>query len=86
MLYVDDFLMSGPEQNLAPMWERIGKAKKFNEPGPMSLYLGCIHEEGAVEIDGKTIRTMTFNQEGFFLDKIKSIRNCASKKEEWRQN
>ena len=46
----------------------------------MSLYLGSIHEEGKDTIDGKEIRTMTFNQEGFFLDKIqKYLELCLDK-------
>ena len=62
------------------MWERIGTALNIDEPVAMSLYLGCIHEEGTVTIDGKKIRTMTFNQEGFFLDKIqKYLELCLEK-------
>jgi hypothetical protein len=80
VLYVDDFLLSGPEDNLAPMWGKIGKALNIDEPAPMSLYLGCIHEEGQEEIDGHIVRTMTFNQEGFFLDKIdKHMELCMEK-------
>ena len=72
--------MSGPEANLTPMWERIGKALMIDEPAPMSLYLGCIHEESQVEIDGHIVRTMTFNQEGFFLDKIDKYKELCLEK------
>lgn len=70
VLSVDDVLMSGPEHNLKPMWEKIASILNIDEPQPIALYLGCIHEEGSVQIDGKTIRTMTFNQGPFFLDKV----------------
>ena len=40
VLDVDDFLMAGPEENTGPMWDRIGKALKIDEVGPMALYLG----------------------------------------------
>ena len=53
----------------------------IDEPGPISLYLGCIHEEGIVEIDGKGIRTMTFNQEGFFLDQIEKYKELCIEKD-----
>ena len=62
--------MSGAEENLKPMWDKIATILNIDEPVPMSLYLECIHEEGSVQIDGKMIRTMTFNQEPVFLDKV----------------
>ena len=70
VLYVDDFLMSGPENLLKNMWGEIAKCLDIDEPAPMSLYLGCLHDESTVDIDGRIIRTMTFNQESFFTDKI----------------
>ena len=71
VLYVDDFLMSGPEENMDIMWERISKVLKIDDPGAMGLYLGCIHEEGSIKTEnGTTVRTMTFNQEGLFREKV----------------
>ena len=46
----------------------------------MSLYLGCIHEEGEVIIDGHEVRTMTFNQEPFFLDKVDKYKELCLEK------
>ena len=78
VLYVDDFLMSGPEENMDLMWKRIGEVLNIEDAGPMGLYLGCIHEEGTIKTeDGKTIRTMTFNQEGFFREKVENILSYA---------
>ena len=73
--------MSGPVENMDIMWERIGKVLKIEDAGPMGLYLGCIHEEGSVKMeDGKTVRTMTFNQEGFFREKVeKYFELCLDK-------
>ncbi len=69
VLYVDDFLMSGPEENMEKAWADIAAVINIEDPGPIGLYLGCVHEEGAVEMDdGRKIRTMTFNQESFFRD------------------
>ena len=71
VLYVDDFLMSGPKSAMGAMWERIGAALKIDEPGPMGLYLGCIHEEGKLTLPcGRDIRYCTFNSEDFFRDKV----------------
>ena len=66
------------------MWDRIGKSLNIDEPGPMSLYLGCIHEEGEVEMEGKTTRTMTLNQEGFFMDKIDKYKELCLEKTVWK--
>ena len=60
------------------MWERIGITLKIEDPGPMGLYLGCIHAEGMIKMeDGRTVRTMTFNQEGFFREKVETTLNCV---------
>ena len=59
---------------------KIGTALNIDEPPPMSLYLGCIHEESTIDVEGRTLRTMTFNQEGFFLDKIDKYKNLCLEK------
>ncbi len=73
--------MSGPEENMEKAWADIAAVINIEDPGPMGLYLGCVHEESAVEMDdGRKIRTMTFNQESFFRDKIdKYIQVCEEK-------
>lgn len=40
VLYVDDFLMSGPKEAMVDMWKRIGKALKMDEVGPMGVVSG----------------------------------------------
>ena len=50
---------------------KIGLALEIDEPGPMGLYLGCIHEEGKLTLPcGRDIRYCTFNSEDFFRDKV----------------
>ena len=46
----------------------------------MSLHLGCIHEESVMEIEGRQIRTMTFNQESFFQDTIDKNKELCKEK------
>ena len=72
--------MSGPESNLKPMWEKIASILNIDEPQPMALYLGCIHDEGSVQIDAEMIRAMTFNQEPFFLDKVERYKELCLEK------
>ena len=72
--------MSGPTEIIDAMWVKLAEVLKFEDPGPMGLYLGCIHEEGTTQIDDKQIKTITFNQEEFFKDKIeKYIDLCMEK-------
>ena len=79
--------MSGPEEHMDIMWERIGEVLKIEDPGAMGLYLGCIHEEGSIKTaDGTTVRTMTFNQEGFFREKVENIWNYAWTREAKRSS
>ena len=43
--------MSGPKENKTAMSKRIGDVLKFEDVGPMALYLGYIHEEGKLTMD-----------------------------------
>ena len=76
-IYLNDIVMSGFEQNMKGMWERIASILNIDEPQPIALYLGYIHKEGSVQIDGKTIRTMTFNQERFLLDEVERYKELC---------
>lgn len=51
VLYVDDFLMSGPEENMEEAWTNIGNVFKIDDPGLIGLYLGCVHGEGEIETE-----------------------------------
>lgn len=70
VVYVDDFLMSGPKENFLPMWEKIGEVLNIEPPEQMGLYLGCLHSEFTEEVDGVERRVLEFNQESFFKDKL----------------
>lgn len=67
---------------MGTMWKRIANVLEIEDPGPMGLYLGCIHEEGSLNLDdGRTVRTMTFNQEVFFKEKIEeSLEFCLDRR------
>ena len=42
-VYVDDFKMAGPKDNLAKGWELIGSRIDMDTPSPLGRYLGCEH-------------------------------------------
>ena len=51
--------------------ENILLALKIDEVTYMWLYLGCLPEEGKITLDdGHEVRTLVFNQESFFRDKL----------------
>ena len=72
--------MSGPENLFKNMWGEIAKCLDIEEPAPMSVYLGCLHDESTLDIDERKIRTMTFNQESFFTDKIENYKELCKEK------
>ena len=43
VVYVDDFKLAGPAENIAPMWEAIRRGVKIGDPEDVGLYLGCKH-------------------------------------------
>ena len=42
-LYVDDMLVSGPQENHVKFWKELGKHLKFEEPQPVNRVLGRHH-------------------------------------------
>jgi len=46
-VYVDDFKLSGPEENIAPMWKLLGKEIELEDPTEFhgNTYLGCTQAE-----------------------------------------
>ena len=45
VVYVDDFKLAGPTENLSRAWESIRKAVHIDEPEPYDRYFGCMHKE-----------------------------------------
>ena len=43
IVYVDDFKMAGPTQNLPEGWKLIRKGIETGDPEPVNRYLGCEH-------------------------------------------
>ena len=49
-VYVDDFKMSGPRDNVKAGWKLIRQGVKTEEPTPSGKYLGCDHIEGFMDV------------------------------------
>ena len=43
VVYVDDFKLSGPTENLAEGWRLIREHIKTDDPHPLDQFLGCKH-------------------------------------------
>ena len=65
VVYVDDFKMAGPKDNLAKGWSLLRKGLDIEPPVPIGVYLGCSHEEGTMKVGDIIARTMTYNMEDF---------------------
>ena len=43
VIYVDDFKLAGPAENVPKGWELLAKRIKLEEPRELGRYLGCLH-------------------------------------------
>ena len=43
VVYVDDFKMAGPKENLSKAWDLVKSKIKMEEAAPIKRYLGCEH-------------------------------------------
>ena len=78
IVYVDDFKMSGPKENMPKGWELIKKGLDLEGHGPVRNHLGCVHVEGTAKSkDGKTVRTMTYDMESFLDSSVEAYCNLA---------
>ena len=63
VVYVDDFVLAGPKKHLAAGWAKIGERLDIEMPGPLSLYLGCLHERFEEKVDGVTLQGYRYNMQ-----------------------
>jgi len=49
-IYVDDFKLAGPTENLAEAWELLKTKITIGETGPVDTYLGCKHRNYSREV------------------------------------
>ena len=53
IVYVDDFKMAGPKENLAEAWKTVRKDIRVGEPANVDHFLGVKHEFGTFKVPGK---------------------------------
>ena len=55
MVYVDDFKMAGPSENLEKGWKTLTIGIKLVGIGPASTHLGCEHATFSGHVDTKPV-------------------------------
>jgi hypothetical protein len=78
IVYVDDFKLVGPAENLPKAWAMIRSKIETTEPTDLALYLGCNHEfhQGPSPLTGQTTTLLVYNMEQFLrecINKYKSL-------------
>ena len=66
-VYVDDFKMAGPEDNMDQAWKLLREGKDpiiMDDPAPLGGYLGCTHIMHYRETKGKRITAIEYDMQG----------------------
>ncbi len=67
VVYVDDFKLSGPTENLAKGWALLHKTLVIDKETGHGQYLGCGHEAGTVKMpDGSMASSVSYTMESFW--------------------
>ena len=68
VIYVDDFKLAGPKENLDKGWKLLMTDITIDPPQAVGLFLGCVHEMGKFKLpSGKVATSMTYNMESFLI-------------------
>ena len=81
-IYVDDFKMSGPKENIAKGWASIREDIEMEDPTTPSLYLGCEQSMHDITMpSGAKVRMMCYEMENFLDSCVKRYQQCTGSKE-----
>ena len=73
VVYVDDFKMAGPKNNLKEGWELLCEKLIIEPETGLDLYLGCNQSKGTVVLgNGHKVTTVTYDMEQF-------LRSCVDR-------
>ena len=75
MVYVDDFRLAGPKENVPKAWKllRTGKdALDLDDPKPPDRELGCYHRRFETTVDGHPVRAMEYDMRDFMKSCVDS--------------
>ena len=75
-IYVDDFKLSGPVENLQKGWDLIRSKITIEDPTPVGLYLGCQQDIHYVVGEETTTAIMVYNMEAFLEQCLEKYTGC----------
>ncbi len=81
-IYVDDFKIAGPKENLAKGWALLRQGIDMEDPATPTLYLRC--EQSTHEItmpSGAKVKTMVYDMENFLGTCVVRYQQCTGSKE-----
>ena len=81
-IYVDDFKMAGPKENMANGWALLREEIDMEDPATPTLYLGC--EQSTQEItmpSGAKVMMMVYDMENFLGSCVVRYQQCTGSKE-----
>ena len=81
-IYVDDFKMAGPKENMAKGWALLREEIDMEDPATPTLYLGC--EQSTQEItmpSGAKVMMMVYDMENFLGSCVARYQQCTGSKE-----
>ena len=79
VVYVDDFKLSGPSENLAEGWSLLRQGITTDDPTGHGLYLGCLHSvSDRPSPDGSgTVRALEYNMQAFLESCVERYRTLT---------
>ena len=81
-IYVDDFKMAGPKENLAEGWALLRQGIDMEDPATPTLYLGCEQSTHDLTLpSGAKVRSMVNDMENFHGTCVDRYLQCTGAKE-----
>ena len=78
IIYVDDFKLAGPEENLAKGWALLRTKLTIGPEGPLGMYLGCNQQRESMTLyDGGTANIVIYDMESFLMQCIERYLQVA---------
>ena len=66
IIYVDDFKLAGPEENLEKGWALLRTTLTIGPEGPLGMYLGCNQQRESMTLyDGGTANVVIYDMTSF---------------------
>ena len=79
VVYVDDFKLSGPTENLKKGWDMIRKLVKTDAPSALGLFLGCRHDVFTRTLPNSdvVVRGIEYNMEDFLRSSVERYKELT---------